>query len=1518
MFKGGIADKLGNRYEAKWLVYKLLHVLAGDYDALRFEGIDDSFVGFEFSIRRGDTNEWHQTKITAPNGNWTIRALKREKLLDAFAKKLSISPINECHFVSQDSAKSLREISGKARISNSVEEFKEVISSQNSEEFQTLQQAWKLSEGDTWSYLKRIFVTVQPEQELLNIIAMQSRYLLDTEDDVFSIFREFMETRFNKEVSTEEIKQWISQTDGIEFKAWLNPKSIHESLQAATDLYLSTYTPFGLGGQTLLRSQAGLICEEIYKDDGANTLILSGVAGAGKSGVLREIINNLHANSIPILSFRVDQHLDKRTSIEIGRSILNRDESPVIMLKGIAPRSPSVLIIDQLDAVSEVSGRDGLVKSAVFELIQEANLYGNVKVIIACRSYDLENDDRFRVLSSGYKTQKVDLPLLDWETETHPLLERLEFSPKEATLPQQQLLSVPINLAVFIDIDERGFNFRSQTELLAKLLEKKQRILTKQRKNWTIFEALAEVSLWMSNKQALTAPVSILDKFSGAVDWLASENLIIVVEGNLNFFHESLFDYVYARSFISGEKTTLELLLSSEQHLFRRTQIRQIFTMMRDADFDRYLVQLKELLSSAEIRFHLKLSIAQWLAAQTDPTAKEFEIVKTVFKDDELNLLERTIFFQGKFWFPLLNSKGIPAEYLKSTNELRQRITRNWLSNIAGSYPNEVAQLMREWWANKTERAEVLIDWFGFVRRNKPDDSLLRLCEDVIDSRPPNLFNDNGRDRVIMLLNSWVEHNPEKCGGMVTKLFEAWFEMHPDANLLDRDDFKLLDSHSLGELAKKSPRVFVEGTVNAILRTIQQIVAQGEKGPRWYNLTNSFRSEYLHGFDGLFQLFEKCLCGLAVSDSEIVQNILDVLSTEIHTRFVGLHLSVITANPADFGKCLIAMLNNDDLLEAGFDGAKWSAFACAAKSVLEANPELTEPIENYILNINHEIDRAKSMWDLIKKKEASEWVTKDTIIWCFRNSGNRQWNILRKIGIENLSSQGKLRLSELDRKFGINDIERENPIEMVQATSPISKENCGKMSDEQWLRAIKKYDNDDDRDWRRGGTRELVNIMFQQAKEHPDRFLNLFMQMPETCNLRYFSGVLRGVKDAPEVNINILKAVIFRSHQLFKDELSEEILSLIEKHTELILDDAIKAIVFEYVVSGESPREKLDSISEHSEMKILSVEDLVHSGGRMIVRSVFGGRSKAWETIRECCWKHNEILEEVWNLIERHATEEPSINVRANIFEAMIPLFNDDKLRYEKAVRILTDDKSIPQSDVDPVCILATYQGIRMHKYIDFHLPELASELISRLINCGHKKAQLIGWWWAFCERYRHNRSGIKLKLLTDMYEQEKVLLADITADAFHWSEYKNESEALLLELFADENEKVVEQATDVFRHSKAEDFSKCRKLAVEFVKTKGFLEKPSSLLYALDQAQCDVLNIVVTAAQKLLKSLVERGDQHGGRGIGLYKLQDLLAREYASSERNPEVRKQILDLIDYMLEQEIYGVDKIIAANDR
>src|SRR3546814_10360906 len=75
MHKGGIADKVGNRYEARWLTHQLLGLLDGTVQSITIEALGDDEQGFEFSLMRAGGAEWHQCKRQTAAGTWSIAAL---------------------------------------------------------------------------------------------------------------------------------------------------------------------------------------------------------------------------------------------------------------------------------------------------------------------------------------------------------------------------------------------------------------------------------------------------------------------------------------------------------------------------------------------------------------------------------------------------------------------------------------------------------------------------------------------------------------------------------------------------------------------------------------------------------------------------------------------------------------------------------------------------------------------------------------------------------------------------------------------------------------------------------------------------------------------------------------------------------------------------------------------------------------------------------------------------------------------------------------------------------------------------------------------------------------------------------------------------------------------------------------------------------------------------------------------------------------------------------------------------
>ena len=129
---GGEADKLGNRYEALWVVDAVLDLIEGHWANLVLEPVGQEAAGIEFS--RTSTSgliECHSIKRQHHRGTWTIARLAgpdptgRRILRDLFQQ---IQTGAEAVFSSGTSATELEELIQRAVASDSFEEFKQRIS----------------------------------------------------------------------------------------------------------------------------------------------------------------------------------------------------------------------------------------------------------------------------------------------------------------------------------------------------------------------------------------------------------------------------------------------------------------------------------------------------------------------------------------------------------------------------------------------------------------------------------------------------------------------------------------------------------------------------------------------------------------------------------------------------------------------------------------------------------------------------------------------------------------------------------------------------------------------------------------------------------------------------------------------------------------------------------------------------------------------------------------------------------------------------------------------------------------------------------------------------------------------------------------------------------------------------------------------------------------------------------------------------------------------------------------------
>ena len=1515
MFRGGIAGKLGNEYERKWAVRKLLEVVAGHVTSIRYEGITEEFRGLEFALYRPDYVEWHQTKINSPSGNWTLNALKREAVMEAFKRRLSADAAARCVFVSQDPARQMRELCEKARMATDVNEFLKAVSKDDKETFYELAKIWGVDERNVFEWLSRCEFRTESRQSIDEAITMHGHHLLRGNADLFESLSGYLFKNLNALITTESAREWVRKGSPFVFRPAALDPTLRERVGAANRRYLDSYTPFGIAGQQIPRAEASVVLAALQAEDGPSLILLTGEAGSGKSGVVREVMTGLRARVVPHLAFRVDRYLSCRTRNEVGSVVLDRDNSPISALANLAEDGSAVLIVDQIDAMSEISGRTGAIKDVLRELVRETQYYGDVRCLLVCRSFDLENDPQYRELEREYQAKQVQVPPLSWERDVKPILERAGVATESLTEGQRRLLSLPLNLSVFLEIGDPAFGLDTTTALMQRLLQKKTRDLrTSRNVGWSVHDPLSAMAEWMSDKQELSCPDSVLDDFDGSKDWLSSEGLIVVEQYQLAFFHESFFDFIFARTFARSGGDITDFLTSTEQHLFRRTQVRQILSSMRDIDRPRYLEALATVLTHPKIRLHVKHAVAQWLASLDNATLEELQVIQRLDDDgEEFPILMRKALFVSESWFDLLNDGGKLSSMLRTAAKPRRRSLMWWLGKIADKRPGPVATLLRNWWDRDPFRNEQLTKWFSSVHPMPSDRALTALLRDVICSGPSDLFLEDRWRRMVWLLPSLCEKDPVASSEILGGLLTQWFAHYPGKHLFSQGS-REIDARDLADLAKKAPTVFLDVMIPALVKSIRIAL---NKNSSSYSIHVLYETSTESGPTALFSLYRDAFRTLAETLPPEAESRLDQLDPTLDKILLHLHLETIAANPDALGHCFAALLDEQHLFSAGLEEVEWKSFAEAARSIVKAKCLPIQTIEERVFRNRPEQDRAEEILHEIKAEgEVEPYWTKRNVLSILARSGYVEWCVLRTIGNDLLSSQGKKRLAELERKFSAEEIPEPDGVEVGFVGSPIEPEGTRKMTDEQWLSAIEQ-------DWSQngisrlregrfvGGALELARELETLTKSDPSRFARFFLRLPESSNSIYGQHVLQGLASAEQVDEDATIAALHAAHAHRDRPFGLQIVHLVKKHLAYARDeDVFKALLW-YAEHGKA-REGLISGLEKPAQEFPSIDDLVPANTNLILDGINSARGVAWDVLGQVIQGDPHRAGEIWTLVERRAGEEASAPVRAMMLYTLVPLFDLDPAYFGVCLRLLTSPLADERDDVSALAPLATHVGVRLFPYIERDLPDLALELMERMINSPDRNLNLIGTWWALAERLRQGNSTDRFPDIERQSPAQTKLWASILCDFATDTEFRDMAISELEGFFSHEVPEVRKAAADVFQRIRSEDFPHFMGMARAFVQSPAFKDAPYWIIKLLEGTSHDVTELVLEVGEVIVRDWGDHQVRH------LYQIREALKREYVNSENRPELRTRFLDLIDDMAAKNVYEADDLMRLDDR
>jgi hypothetical protein len=1027
----------------------MLDIMDHSADSLRLEPPGDEGKGVEFRILRGDIREYHQVKRQhGAEGRWTLKELGSRMVLSAFWDKLN-DPTARCVFVSSHPAYQLGELIERALAAESWEEFdREFLSTQReSRDFALLCNLWGgCPREEAFERLRRISTSTVDEGLLNRMVEVRLEILVEglpsTASDV--LFRLALD-RVHKELNEHDIRRRLDERS-FRRRDWASDIRVLTSLDEVNARYLVPIRNELISGSSITREETHAALSSLTSDDSPKGVLLSGEAGVGKSAIMLQVLEELRKEDIPVLAFRVDRLDPTPLPNEIGRQ-LELPGSPVAVLGGVAQGRDCVLVIDQLDAVSLASGRHPQFFNGVNELLRQAEAYPRMRLLVACRNFDLQNDHRIRHLTEERGIlSAVIINRLSEETVRETVaamsIEAGGLSPE-----QVRLLSVPLHLSLLAEISEtpaaRALNFRTARDLFDRFWDRKRSVLrerTGRSVRWVeVIDALCD---YMSERRTLSAPAERVDEHEDDVRAMASENVLVRDRGRYAFFHESFFDYAFARRFAGRERELLPFLRDGEQHLFRRTQVRQILHHEREADHARYLDDLEELLHSSDIRFHIKQVVFALLAELEDPTGEEWRILAPFLEAGEepytrevFNLLRSTP------WFKLTDSLGLWQRWLAESDEERLNRVVWLLWQAQRQEPDRVAELLEPYvglsdW--RTRIAYIMTSVDLHTGRRFFDLFLKAIDEGALDDAdvPTNLHDlpDKSPDRACEALYHYLKRR--------LRLGLSAGQPNP----FDTFSGTVPNSHYDEELFVKSaqgaPRKFVTQMLPFMLRLAEGLAEkEGDpphKDPIW---RTRYPGESHSADDALLRGMEVALRALAENEPEAFELFAPRLRTSDTETAQYLLVRSYAANGERYAdKAAEYLLERPVRLETGYTSEPhW-----ATRQLLEAitpycSAENATRLEELILSYCSEWERSET---------GKDW------------RGGAQLTLLGGVTPSRRSPAVEGRLEQWREKFGGDATEPMPAVMGGFVRSPIPEEDAKDMTDEEWLEAISRYPED--------------------------------------------------------------------------------------------------------------------------------------------------------------------------------------------------------------------------------------------------------------------------------------------------------------------------------------------------------------------------------------------------------------------------------------------------------------------------
>ena len=1284
---GGRADKYGNKYENQYLAKLLLRLAREKLVSIIVEPLGPNSDSVEYIAEEDGKINYYQCKgSNSTKKFWSVADLKGHDVWNR-ARKIVSDVGKYYHFISPLPYNEIDELCKRARTNLSPQQFVECQLNNDTicKQFKECANALHLDPDCPGDLGQLVYI-------LSHCYFEHSPTGLEAQRDLEErISQEFTGNESNARILLEQYANdtgrygvKITAKDVIDYmeKNGFHPRHYGYDTRVLERINVLNHThwdEFSAIYDKLVHRNA---TEQVINDlHAGKSVILHGRAGFGKSGCLQEIINFLNEKGTLYLAVKLDKHTPAVSADDYGRE-LGLPESPVYSLSAMAAGEKCVLILDQLDSLRWTNSHSSTALDVCKELIKQAesiNGYqnGNVSIIFAARTFDLENDKGLKSLfenpnqerQRGLVWSRVKVDSFTEEEVTEIIGARYKQLPSRL----QKLLLTPSSLYVWTQLEENSS--KNHVSSVYGLME-----------NWwaqiqnqctcagiraeTINNCRDKIVEYMENRGRFVIPRGLLNDYHEVIDRFISSGLLKYNQSTngISFVHQSFLDYFivadFNRRIYSGADLCALVGGLDEQTPMIRYRVLSVLQSLIDTDQSMFAEQGKKMLESDGVRYYFKCTVFEIMGQCEQPEAEVLALLDDYIQQSEW----RSYVIQAV----LSRHPQYIRHVLKERKGALDDESAGLLESISDIDPDYVTEYVAAF-ALQDEEKDRLI--FGTLCADPSEDSesMFQLRCDILRKHPTILNEFWGVSRLLecrsiriidvfeIILDNW-----EQCKGAHIHIY-------------------VKDLEQWGLNSKVEYQVFLKRLFEKICDVTKKYT------PQWpYTLCGvhwEFREWIQSGYNDstvreIVNISKRAIEEYAKIDPAWVMEFVRVVEYPISAVGHELIMHAICFLPDVYANEAIGWICQDFDEKMLVYSAREGDYLYYTKQILRkftmhCDETFYRQLEHIIYKWKENIDQ---MTDILRDR--IKWnrdCKNQKVYWMYW--GHLQKDLLPCMDFNRLSEKSKALIQELNRNTWVciphfHCGVLSGPVRSV--VSPVH-DHADRLSDRRWLQIIstpadkmkehlfKKVEGDHCIEASHG---MFASSMRKQAEQEPERFAKLALSFPQNCDAAYICSILNALSDEQKnenITTELIEAIIQRFSHRSERNIAMSVSQLISSNVNRVWGREVLELICNMAVAHPEPKENDYIVTSQSDPDHLTANALLQNSINCV-------RGEAVGAVAALLWNHNDLGEYFKSTVIQ-ASKDKNAAVRFALMDCVEAYYQiDRKFAYDVFRKILDQD----------------------------------------------------------------------------------------------------------------------------------------------------------------------------------------------------------------------------------------------------